>query len=125
MELPADWLSEITSQGQRSGEEATLLHVPAPNTYPIHIHNTHARTHVHTHTHTHTHTHRVHAVTMHKSADRLHAAMDSHLQELGVEGVASRDLVDIIEGYSIGKSTKEERGEQVGGYFGVRDNTVW
>ena len=56
----------------------------------------------------------VHAVTVKASAVTVLAAVDAHLQELGVEGVASRDLVDIIEGYTGAGTGEEERGEQVG-----------
>ena len=71
-------------------------------------------THVHTHNIHKPHTYRVHAVTVKASAVTVLAAVDAHLQELGVEGVASRDLVDIIEGYTGAGTGEEERGEQVG-----------
>ena len=50
----------------------------------------------------------------HCSSDYIYSIVDTHLHELGVESVTSREIVDVVEGYAgdgLGSSAKEETGE--------------
>ena len=61
---------------------------------------------------------RLHGVSTHFSSGYIHAVVDAHLHELGVGGVTSRELVDVVEGYTgngLGTSTKEDSGKVIEG----------
>ena len=62
---------------------------------------------------THSHTWRIHGITVSRTLETLSGKVSRYLQALGMGGVSPSNIVDLIDGYSIGygKSTQEELGE--------------
>ena len=46
--------------------------------------------------------HRIHAVSIGNTADNLYNVIGHHMAELGVKGVEPRELIDLIDGYTLG-----------------------
>ena len=67
---------------------------------------------------THTHTpHRLHAFSIARSSLEIYSLVGRELQELGMEGVEPRDIIDISDQYigeGYGVASKEVKGEEEG-----------